>query len=130
MCLVIHKPRDARIPDELLVSAAKFNPDGFGILSFGATRGIDLRRRSQTRTSELLRLYRERQSFECVVHLRYRTRGAIVLGNTQPLHIANDIYMVHNGTVDLDLHTRSFRYVASDRRLSAADLAAPSRVDP
>jgi len=104
MCLVIHKPRDARIPEELLASAAEFNPDGFGILSFDESRGFDLRRRSRTSAAELLRLYRERQSLECVLHLRYRTRGAISLDNTQPLRITNDLYMVHNGTIDLDLH--------------------------
>jgi hypothetical protein len=105
MCLVIHKPRDAQIPEALLASAAAFNPDGFGILSFDRSRGIELRRRSRTNAAELLRLYRERQSFECVLHLRYRTRGAISLDNTQPLRIANDLYMVHNGTIDLNLHS-------------------------
>ena len=102
MCLVIHKPRDARVPEALLESAARFNPDGFGIMWFDAS-GIDLRRRSRTRVSELIRLYRERQAFECVLHLRYRTRGSVDLENTQPMRITNDIYMVHNGTVDVRL---------------------------
>jgi len=105
MCLVIHKPRGAQIPDELLASASHYNPDGFGIMAFDASGGIDVRRRARTRLAELRRLYREREEFECVVHLRYRTRGAIELGNTQPMRITRDIYMVHNGTVDVGLHT-------------------------
>jgi len=105
MCLVIHKPRGAQIPDELLASASHYNPDGFGIMAFDASGAIDVRRRARTRLAELRRLYREREEFECVVHLRYRTRGSIELGNTQPMRITRDIYMVHNGTVDVGLHT-------------------------
>jgi len=105
VCLVIHKPAHARVPEELLASAAQFNPHGFGIMTFGAERGIALRRRARTRLPELVRLCRAYEAEECVIHLRYRTRGSIELGNTQPMRITNDICMVHNGTVALEPHS-------------------------
>jgi hypothetical protein len=36
MCLIIHKPAQADVPEDLLASAAEFNPHGFGIMTFGA----------------------------------------------------------------------------------------------
>jgi hypothetical protein len=102
---VIHKPAHARVPEELLASAAQFNPHGFGIMTFGADRGITLRRRARTRLTELKRLCRDYETEECVIHLRYRTRGSIELENTQPMRITSDISMVHNGTVALEPHS-------------------------
>lgn len=105
MCLIIHKPAQARVPEELLASAAAFNPHGFGIMTFGEERGITLRRRSRSQVPALKRLCSEYADAECVIHLRYRTRGSIELENTQPMRITNDISMVHNGTVALEPHT-------------------------
>ena len=105
MCLIIHKPPQARVPEELLASAAEFNPHGFGLMTFGADGRITLRRRSRTRLPELKRLCREYETAECVIHLRYRTRGTIELENTQPMRITNEICMVHNGTVALEPHS-------------------------
>ena len=105
MCLIIHKPPQARVPEELLASAAEFNPHGFGLMTFGADGRITLRRRSRTRLPELKRLCREYETAECVIHLRYRTRGTIELENTEPMRITNEICMVHNGTVALEPHS-------------------------
>lgn len=106
MCLVIHKPARSEIPDELLVSAAAFNPHGFGIMSFGPARGLAVQRRSRTRLADVRRLYRNHINHESVLHLRYRTRGSIDLENTQPLRVTRDIFLVHNGTLSLP-HTHS-----------------------
>jgi hypothetical protein len=105
VCLVIHKPAHARVPEQLLASAAQFNPHGFGIMTFGAERGVVLRRRARTRLPELKRLCREYAAEECVIHLRYRTHGSIELQNTQPMRVTSDISMVHNGTVALEPHS-------------------------
>ena len=59
MCLIIHKPAQADVPEDLLASAAEFNPHGFGLMTFGADRGITVRRRSQTRLPELKRRIEE-----------------------------------------------------------------------
>ena len=104
MCLIIHKPAEARVSEQLLASAAAFNPHGFGIMTFGDDRGITLRRRSRSHLPALKRLCREYEAVECVIHLRYRTRGSLDLENTQPMRITNDISMVHNGTVALEPH--------------------------
>ena len=106
MCLIIHKPAQARVPEELLASAAEFNPHGFGLMTFSvlmaASRCGAVRACACT---ELARLCREYEAAECVIHLRYRTRGSIELENTQPMRITRDISMVHNGTVALEPHS-------------------------
>lgn len=101
MCLVIHKPAANHIPDALLASAAEFNPRGFGIMSFDSAAGLTVQRRARTTLAEVRRLYRGHRDRECVLHLRYRTRGAVDLSNTQPLRVTREIFVVHNGTLPL-----------------------------
>ncbi len=104
MCLIIHQRAGGRLPDELLHSAAAYNPHGFGIVSFDERGRLRVRRRQHTDSDELERLYREAGNGECVLHLRYRTHGAIDLDNTHPLRITSRIYLLHNGTLRLDRH--------------------------
>lgn len=104
MCLIIHKPKDAEVPDLLLRSASEFNPHGFGIMALSENHGLSVRRRSRTHITELWKLYAAYREQECVIHFRYRTRGDIDSGNTHPIRITRDIYMAHNGTLELDQH--------------------------
>ena len=102
MCLVIHKPAHAAVPDELLASAAEYNPHGFGLMALRRDGRLAVYRRSRSRYTELRRLYREHAAEECVIHLRYRTTGEIDLGNVHPLRVTKDIWLAHNGTLRLD----------------------------
>lgn len=101
MCLLIHKPAHVAIPPQLLDSAMEYNPHGFGIMTFGADRRLMVRRRSISRRTELHRLYAEFSTQECVIHLRYGTSGNVDCVNTHPIRITQDIYMAHNGTVNM-----------------------------
>ncbi len=105
MCLIIHKPAGASLPEELLASAVEFNPHGFGIMAFGDAQRVVVRRRARGDLSALKRLAASFGDGEWVVHLRYRTRGDIDLDNTQPLRVTSRIAMVHNGTIALEQHT-------------------------
>lgn len=104
MCLIIHKPAHAAVPEDLLASAVAFNPHGFGVMAFGAAQRVTVRRRAQGSLATLKRLLEGFSAQECVVHLRYRTRGDIDLDNTQPLRVTPRIALVHNGTVAVDSH--------------------------
>jgi len=104
MCLVIHKPAEVEVPPLLLDSAADFNPHGFGIMSFSRERELQVRRRSVTNKKELHRLYAQFSAQECVIHLRYGTSGRVDCGNTHPIRITKDIYMAHNGTMNMERH--------------------------
>jgi hypothetical protein len=102
MCLIIHKPRHAQVPVDLLRSAAEHNPDGFGLMAFGASSWVNVTRRRTTCFNALHRAYRSVGDQECVIHLRLRTRGGITAANTHPFRVTPDVYMVHNGTLDIE----------------------------
>lgn len=102
MCLIIHKPRHVEVPIDLLKSAAEHNPDGFGLMFFGGSSWVNVKRRRTTCFNALRRAYRSVGDQECVIHLRLRTRGDITAANTHPFRVAPDVYMAHNGTLDID----------------------------
>ena len=104
MCLLIHKPRQAELPALLLASAAEYNPHGFGFIGFAAAGELEIHRQAFTDLPRLTALYERFQDAECVIHLRYGTSGRVDDMNTHPLRITDDIYMAHNGTVNLDRH--------------------------
>ena len=57
MCLLIHKPCWAELPEHLLESAAGFNPHGYGFIGFGREGGSVVRRSAVTNLPELRQLY-------------------------------------------------------------------------
>jgi predicted glutamine amidotransferase len=101
MCLIIYKPRHAEVPLDLLRSAAEHNPDGFGLMSFAGSNGVNVKRRRTTCFKALCRAYRRMVNQECVIHLRLRTQGDITAANTHPFRLTPDLYMAHNGTLDI-----------------------------
>ncbi|MGQ0658236.1 MAG: hypothetical protein ACT4NU_09105 [Chromatiales bacterium] len=56
-------------------------------------------KRRETRLWELLSLFGDYAYGECVIYLRTRTRGRV--DNTHPLHLTEELYVVHNGTLDI-----------------------------
>lgn len=101
MCLIIHRPAGAVIPEALLESAAAFNPHGFGVMSYTDHAGVRVERHARSRLDDILRACRAHADHEYVLHLRYRTRGSLDLANVQPLRVTRDIALAHNGTLDL-----------------------------
>ena len=104
MCLLIHKPKHAVLPEQLLESAAAFNPHGYGFIGFGADGSCVVRRSEHTDLYELRQLYEAFRDKECVIHLRYGTSGNIDFTNTHPLQITDTIYLAHNGTLNMQRH--------------------------
>lgn len=107
MCLIIHKPAGVRLPEDLLASAVEFNPHGFGLMAFRDGGRLVVKRRSRGGLRALLALFAPYADGECVVHLRYRTRGEIDLSNTQPLRVTPAIGLVHNGTMAVGRHSEA-----------------------
>ena len=104
MCLIIHKPKDVQIHPDLLNSACQYNPHGYGLMALSGPQKIRVLRRSHTHFGELYKNYLQVANYECVIHLRLRTRGNITQSNTHPFRVSDSIYMAHNGT--LDVHCR------------------------
>jgi hypothetical protein len=104
MCLLIHKPKGIALPEQLLESAADYNPHGYGFISFNEAGELQIRRNATTSSTELRALYAEFGAADCVIHLRYGTSGLADYENTHPLRITDDIYLAHNGTLNLQRH--------------------------
>lgn len=102
MCLIIHKPKNAEIDLDLLHSASQYNPHGYGLMAFTGPQKINVIRSQSTHFEDLHRAYAHFAKYECVIHLRLRTRGHINATNTHPFRITNTIYMAHNGTLDIN----------------------------
>jgi predicted glutamine amidotransferase len=121
MCLIIHKPKDAKINLDLLQSASEYNPHGYGFMAFAGPQKINIFRDQKTNFDELRRAYTHFAKYECVIHLRLRTRGNINKTNTHPFRITNSIYMAHNGTLDINCRVPG----RSDSWHMANDLLSP-----
>lgn len=102
MCLIIHKPKDAKIDLDLLHSACLYNPHGYGLMAFTGHQKISVVREQHTDFDALRRAYRHFARHECVIHLRLRTRGHVNTINTHPFRVTDSIYMAHNGTLDIN----------------------------
>ena len=104
MCLIIHQPKGVRVNLDLLHSASQYNPHGFGLMAFTGPQKISIHRHHSTNFDELRRAYLQLAKHECVIHLRFCTRGNITRTNTHPFRVTKSIYMAHNGT--LNIHCR------------------------
>lgn len=104
MCLIIHQPKGVRVNLDLLHSASQYNPHGYGLMAFTGPQKISIHRHHCTNFDELRRAYLQLAKHECVIHLRFCTRGNITRTNTHPFQVTKSIYMAHNGT--LNIHCR------------------------
>lgn len=102
MCLIVHKPPQARIPHGLLTAAVRLNGDGWGLMGHDADGRRLLERHSHIDLDELLRTEEELAHAEYVLHLCRRTRGRVDLDNTHPFEIDEGVYLMHNGTLNFD----------------------------
>ncbi|HVT37041.1 MAG TPA: class II glutamine amidotransferase [Nevskiaceae bacterium] len=102
MCLMIHKPRGAAIPADLLEAAVLLNRDGWGLMGFAPSGDLLLERHAEVSLDDLLHAEECYRGAEYVLHLRRRTRGAANQDNSHPFKVGDGIYLMHNGTLRLD----------------------------
>lgn len=107
MCLIIHKPVNVTIPEDILESGLRRNPDGWGIVYRSAGQVVALHGcYVSTRKSRkmLRRALRDQVGpRECLVHLRMATHGKVSLENTHPFRVrmagSDDVWLMHNGVL-------------------------------
>lgn len=102
MCLIIHKPADARIPEDLLVSALSLSHGGWGLMGFATDGALLLERHAKLDAAELLATVRRLPDAEYALHLRRRTHGDAGEANAHPFKVVNGVYLMHNGTLEFD----------------------------
>ncbi len=103
MCLIIHKPAGLRIPADLLEAAVTLNPDGWGLMGFDPGGRLLLERHATVQLDELLEIEERHAEAEYALHLRRQTRGASGIDNVHPFRIIDGYYLMHNGTLPLDV---------------------------
>ena len=99
MCLIIHKPRGAEIPADLLEAAVSLNRDGWGLMGFSPEGDLLVERHARVNLDDILATERRYRDSEYVLHLRKRTRGAADIDNAHPFKVIDGVYMMHNGTI-------------------------------
>lgn len=98
MCLLIHKPADAEMSNELILDVYTKNNDGFGIM-FAENGKIEVIK-TLASPEEIIKLYDEHCiGRECILHFRMQTHGDVDLDNCHPYRVTDDIWMAHNGVL-------------------------------
>lgn len=101
MCVIVHKPRDARIPADLLEASLRLNADGWGLMGFDADGELVIERHAETDANAIRAALDVHPEGDLVLHLRQRTRGSNEIVNAHPFKIADGLYLMHNGTLPL-----------------------------
>lgn len=106
MCLIIHKPKHRSVPSALLLAAAQHNRDGIGVVACTGTQRVDVWKYPGGGVDDLIQKLPSLNEQECVIHFRKCTAGRIHRENTHPFAITRHLYLVHNGTLRIDLRQR------------------------
>ena len=108
MCLIFHKPEGVQFPEDSLENAYYINSDGFGIMFHDKGR-VRVHRELVKDFDSVLALYKRYEAKDMAGHLRFNTKGSVCKAMTHPLKIlhmdedGHDLYMMHNGTIYLDI---------------------------
>lgn len=101
MCVIVHKPREARIPPDLLRAALALNNDGWGLMGFDAAGKLILERHAASEHASIAAALEQHAAADLVLHLRQRTRGSNERENAHPFKVAEHLYLMHNGTLPI-----------------------------
>ena len=102
MCLIIQKPADVQIPEDILLTAWENNYDGMGIMTTRDNR-VKVHRILPNSADDVLNLYNKFKDEEIGIHFRWATHGLINKKMAHPFKVfhnepkGQDLYMMHNG---------------------------------
>jgi hypothetical protein len=105
MCLIINREKGSEISKEFLEDVRKSNPDGWGILYHNregkvkVVKGLDM----DSFWKKFSRI--EKHDAEAIIHFRLATKGVVNEENAHPYLVLagkNPIYLMHNGTIDIE----------------------------
>lgn len=99
MCLIIHKPAQAAIPEELLSAAAVHNHDGWGLMGLDREGAPFVERHPVVDVRQIVDAVHAHRRHELVLHLRRQTRGSSGVENAHPFKVLDGVYVMHNGTL-------------------------------
>lgn len=125
MCIIIHKPKGIILPPiEVLNRAARFNPDGFGLMT---SDGVIFKTLNAV---EFIEKANEicKKNVDAALHFRFATHGSIKKENCHPFTVGG-VSMMHNGVLPipsendktdsqifLETHVKEFQDAFADER--------------
>ena len=104
MCLIIQKPADIQVPEEVLITAWENNDDGMGIMTTRKGR-VKVHRTMPKSPEDVIKLYNKFKDEEIGIHFRFATHGLVNKKMAHPFKIfhnepdGEDLYMMHNGVL-------------------------------
>lgn len=101
MCVIIHKPPEARIPPDLVRASLALNNDGWGLMGFDTRGKLIVERHAASEHASIAAALDRYSEADMVLHLRQRTRGNNERDNAHPFKIAENLYLMHNGTLPI-----------------------------
>lgn len=104
MCLIIFRQKDQNLTKEFFLDVASRNSDGWGIM-WVSGKG-DKRRVKTASGMEFNKFWAaytslQANNVQCLIHFRYTTHGETSLSMCHPFEVAEGVYMMHNGMVDV-----------------------------
>lgn len=106
MCLIVEKRAQDRLEYSDVKDWATANPDGWGMMyvereQVTVVKGFGFKKLWRTICQNSGRPY--------YLHLRMATHGKVKDGNTHPYLVANGVWLMHNGIVDIDCTSNAAR---------------------
>lgn len=138
MCLIIHKPADARFDLNIVKDAAMMHSDGFGIMWVENDKVNAFKSADMAMLDDVVASVNELVGVEVGLHLRYATHGSVRDGNCHPFLSKNAKYgLMHNGVIQVErkgdetdsnafCRTVAFPALRKHDLMSAADLIEQS----
>jgi len=128
MCLLITKPANASIANDVLARAFQQNPDGLGVAYHDGTRRRVVKTLPQSVEDALAFCAQHaRADYPAMIHFRWATHGSVNLANQHPFAVPNtDLVLAHNGVMPHDLMRSAERaigeLIGSGNKLAAMDM--------
>jgi Glutamine amidotransferases class-II len=102
MCVIVYKPEGKDLPLSTVLRAYQRNDDGWGIVA-RTPLGLRVQRGFGRDADEtLLDAFDTLRAYELVLHCRIATSGRRNLENTHPFEVTPDLFMFHNGVLNVD----------------------------
>lgn len=99
MCLIIASPSGDRPDMDHVISGWSDNPDSWGLMR--TSKGRVAVRKGMC-TESLIAAISEIDGSPWAIHFRWATHGKKDLSNAHPFKLRNDLYMMHNGIINID----------------------------
>lgn len=99
MCVIIHKPEDALLGEDILRMCWNANNNGAGFMY--ATNNELIVKRGYMKFKNFYKSYKSVEDKNMVIHFRWASCGEVSATACHPFKLSQNVAMVHNGHVNI-----------------------------